>query len=150
MVLLKSNWTNNQNYLHTPALMWYAGLSDIGNSHNTTTNKMLKRLVKLIPSKLLNTLYGIIFGELVRRGNIKFPDEASCIETSYGDYLIKLRTEQDQSYTTTWSVHKGELLVCEGEDEFHSSVGEAESSAIKWIESFQEVTEYLKQQATGN
>lgn len=106
---------------------------------------MLKKFVKLIPNKPLNVLHNIIFGELVRRGDIQFPDEISCIETPYGEYQIKLRTEQDQSYTTTWSVHQGERLICEG-DEFHSSVGEAEGSAIEWIERFQEVTEYLKQQ----
>jgi len=94
---------------------------------------MLNKLVKLIPSKPLNALYDAVFGELVNRGDIQFPDDDSCIETLYKGYSIKLRTEIDQSYTTTWSIYQSDL-ICEGEDEFYSSVGEAETSAISWID----------------
>ena len=94
---------------------------------------MLKILITLIPSSSLSALYSAIFGELIRRGIVQFPDDDCCIETDYKGYRIKLRSESDESYTTTWSVHRGENLICEGEDEFHSSVGEAESSAINWI-----------------
>lgn len=96
---------------------------------------MLKKLIKLIPGELLNALYDVIFTELVDRGDIQFPDDDDCITTTnYEGYQIKLRSEIDQSYTTTWSVHLDEHLICEGEDEFYSSVGEAESSAISWID----------------
>lgn len=97
-------------------------------------NKMLKKIVKLIPSEPLNALYDAVFDELVKRGDIQFPDEDSCIETPYKGYLIKLRRESDQSYTTTWSIHQGEHLICKGEGESHPSLGEAESSAINWID----------------
>jgi hypothetical protein len=95
---------------------------------------MLKKLVKLIPNKPLDDLYDAIFGELVSRGVIQFPDDDDCMTIDYEGYQIKLRSESDQSYTTTWSIHQGEHLICEGEDEFYSSVGEAESSAISWID----------------
>lgn len=95
---------------------------------------MLKKIVKLIPSRPLNALYDVIFGELASRGNIHLPDEGSCIETHHKGYQIKLKTEIDHSFTTTWTIYQGECLICEGEDEFYSSVGEAESSAISWID----------------
>lgn len=98
---------------------------------------MLNRLMQVLPTALLDNLYDAIFPELVRRGNIQFPDDDSCIETDHKGYQIKLRSENDESYTTTWSVHRGEHLICEGENEFYPSVGEAESSAIDWINRYQ-------------
>ena len=95
---------------------------------------MLKKLIKSIPSKPLNALYGAVFGELVSRGDIRSPNEDSCIEIHHNGYQIKLKTEIDHSFTTTWTIHQGECLICEGEDEFYSSVGEAEISAISWID----------------
>ena len=97
-------------------------------------NRMLKKLIKLIPGEPLNALYDVIFTELVDRGDIQFPDDDDCITTNYEGYQIKLKSEIDKSYTTTWSIHQGEHLICEGEDEFYSSVGEAERSAINWID----------------
>ncbi len=98
---------------------------------------MLNRIVKLLPPSVLNDIHDAIFAELICRGEIKIPDSDHCIETPHRGYLIKLRSELDHSYTTTWAVYKGEHLICEGEDEFHSSVGEAEHSAIQWIDRFQ-------------
>ena len=98
---------------------------------------MLKILITLIPSSSLSALYSAIFGELIRRGIVQFPDDDCCIEVNHKGYQIKLRSENDESYTTTWSIHQGKHLICEGEDEFYSSVGEAESSAIDWINQYQ-------------
>ena len=98
---------------------------------------MLNRLMQVLPTALLDNLYDAIFPELVRRGNIQFPGDDSCIKTDHKGYQIKLRSENDQSYTTTWSIYQDGHLICEGEDEFYSSVGEAESSAIDWINQYQ-------------
>lgn len=100
---------------------------------------MLEILVRRLPTGFLDNLYDAVFGELIRRGHILLPeDNSSCpLETPYDGYRIKLNTQIDNTFTTTWEVYEGDKLICEGNDEFHSSVGEAEYSAIRWIKQHQ-------------
>jgi hypothetical protein len=96
---------------------------------------MLQILAKLLPTDFLDDLYDAVFSELIRRGRILLPEDnsSSALETPYDEYRIKLNTEIDNSFTTTWQVYEGDELICEGNNKFHSSVGEAEYSAIRWI-----------------
>lgn len=98
---------------------------------------MLNRLMQVLPTALLDNLYDAIFPELVRRGSVQFLDDSNCIEIDHKGYQIKLQSENDESYTTTWSIYQDGHLFCESEDEFYSSVDEAESSAIDWINRYQ-------------
>ena len=101
---------------------------------------MLKTLVKHLPSPFLNFLHDLIFTELRKRGQIVWEDEFQTLQSDYDGFRIRLLTEIDQSYTTTWAVYKEEEMLYEANDDFYSSVGEAEKDAIKWIQTYQKQT----------
>ena len=97
-------------------------------------NKMFK-LTALMPTALLRAIYNSSLTELVKRGNVVSPCPDHTTITEYGVYQVKLYTEQEASYATTWAVYKDNAIVCRGNDEFYLSMGEAESSALEWIDS---------------
>lgn len=95
---------------------------------------MFNSLMRRLPTTFLNNVLDAAFFELQLRGEIKVATDESVHQTPYGDYQIRLITERDNTYTTTWEVYQEGVLLCEGEDEFYSSEGEAERSAMEWIE----------------
>ena len=101
------------------------------------------KLTALMPTAMLRAIYNSSLAELIKRGDVASPNYNGfqvklCTEeqsTEHNGYQVKLYTEQDASFTTTWAVYKGDTLIREGNDEFYSSMGEAESSAFEWIDS---------------
>ena len=93
------------------------------------------KLTALMSTALLRAIYNSSLTELVERGNVVSPCPDHTTITEYGVYQVKLYTEQEASYATTWAVYKDNAIVCKGDDEFYSSMGEAESSAFEWIDS---------------
>lgn len=102
---------------------------------------MLYKVVRKLPTWFLNHLFDTLFFELQLRDEIVVPSENSVTEREYLHYRIRLISEQDNTYTTTWEVYEGDELICDGNDEFHSFEGEAEDSAIQWIQRCQNIRE---------
>jgi hypothetical protein len=105
---------------------------------------LTSKLISLVPSSILRAISDTLFGELVKRGEIKLPGQTEVVTSNYGVHKIELYTEQDATYTTTWAVYRGDDLLCEGDDDFYSSLGEAERAAIKWIETCCQPTSIIR------
>lgn len=95
---------------------------------------MIKYLLSKLPNSVFNYLDQLIKLEKLRRmedyGNF------SVYSSIYKGNKIEIRTEQEKSYSSIWSVYddKGTELMAE-EDDFYYSIGEAERAAIDWINS---------------
>ena len=92
------------------------------------------KLTALMPTAMLRAIYNNSLAELIERGNVVSPCPDRTTVTEYNGCQVKLYTEQEASYATTWVVYKDNAIICKGDDEFYLSMGKAESSAFEWID----------------
>ena len=97
---------------------------------------MIKYLLSQLPNSVFNYLDQLIKEEKLRRYEYLMEDYGdSPIYTSiYKGHKIEIRSEQEKSYISTWSIYddKGTELLAE-EDDFYYSIGEAERAAIECL-----------------
>ena len=93
---------------------------------------MIKHLLDKLSTQRLKKIRDLINAILSKR--LQYYSYEDTYINNYKGFRIEVKSELEGSYISTWEVYNGNNLIRAEEDDFYYSVGEAEKTAIDYID----------------